>query len=85
MESERAWQSLGRVAYGPGESELNAATKRRSLYIARDMEAGEVFTEENLRSIRPGLGLPPKYLSMLMGKRVARAVKKGTPMSWDLL
>lgn len=84
-ESERAWQALGRISYGPTEKERKSLVFRRSLYIARDMKAGEVFTKENLRAIRPGFGLPPKYLTDLLGRKVAKEVKKGTPMSWDLL
>ena len=58
---------------------------RRSLYVAEDLAAGDVLTGKNLRIIRPGLGLPPKYFETLIGKRVGRAVRRGTPMSWDLL
>ena len=58
---------------------------RRSLYVAQDMHAGEVFTAHNLRSVRPGFGLAPKYLDSLLGQRVGRAVHAGTPMAWDLL
>lgn len=85
VETERAWQALGRVSYGPTENEKPSLTFRRSLYVAEDMKAGEVFTRENLRAIRPGLGLPPKHLEMLLGKVVGRDVKRGTPASWDLL
>lgn len=85
LETERAWQSLGTVSYGPTEKEKKSLVFRRSLYVARDMAPGEAFTPENLRAIRPGLGLPPKFLEVLMGKRVTRAVKKGTPVSWELL
>ena len=85
LESERAWQALGRVTYGPTEAERKSLAFRRSLYIARDMEAGEVLTPDNMRSIRPGNGLPCKYMDTLLGKRVLRRVKKGTPVSWDLV
>lgn len=85
VETERAWQALGRVAYGPTEKEQKSLQFRRSLYIVQDMQAGETLTPENLRAIRPGLGLPPKHYEMLLGKRVARAVKRGTPVCWDLL
>lgn len=84
-ETERAWRSLGKVHYGPAESERPSLTHRRSLYIVRDMEAGEVLTRENLRAIRPGNGLPPKHYDVLLGRCVGRAVKKGTAVSWDLL
>ncbi|MDB5958291.1 pseudaminic acid synthase [Ramlibacter sp.] len=84
-ETERAALALGSVQYGPTEAEIKSLAFRRSLYIAADLEAGAVLTRENLRSVRPGFGLPPKYLQTLLGKRVARAVRAGTPMSWDLL
>jgi pseudaminic acid synthase len=84
-ETERAWQSLGRVAYGPTEKEKASLVFRRSLYIAENLPAGAVLGPENLRAIRPGLGLAPKYLEHVLGRRVARAVKRGTPLTWDLL
>ena len=85
IETERAWQSLGKIAYGPGEAERKSLILRRSIYIAEDMEDGEVLTEETLRCIRPGMGLPPKYYDLLLGRKVNQIIKKGTPMSWDLL
>jgi N-acetylneuraminate synthase len=85
VESERAWQSLGRVSYGPTEAEKKSLQFRRSIYIAQDLRSGEVLTKENLRCIRPGLGLPPKFYETLLGRRVNRDVKKGTPMAWDLV
>lgn len=84
-ESRRAWQSLGRVSYGPASGETASLKFRRSLYIVRDMEKGETLTSENLRAIRPGLGLPPKHCPAVLGKKVGQAVKRGTPFSWDLL
>ena len=85
VESERAWQSLGYVSYGPTEKEKKSLVFRRSLYIVKDLQAGEVLTQDNLRAIRPGYGLPPKYLPALLGRRVAKEVKMGTAMSWDLI
>ncbi len=84
-ESKRAWQALGVINYGPTEKEKESLRYRRSLYIAKDMKAKEYFTEENLRVIRPGLGLQPKYYNVILGKQVNRDVKKGTPLSWDLI
>lgn len=84
-EMNRAWQAIGGVAYGPLAQERGSLIFRRSLYIVKDMAPGEVLTPDNLRAIRPGYGLPPKHLEMLIGKRVSRAVERGTPMSWDLL
>ncbi len=85
VETERAWQSLGRVSYGPGEEEKKSLVFRRSIYIAQDLKAGDVLTRENLRCVRPGLGLPPKYFDILLGRRVNQGVKKGTPMKWRLV
>ena len=85
VETERARQALGRINYGPTGDEKNAVMRRRSLYIAEDMTAGDVLTPQNLRRIRPGHGLPPKYYDVLLGRKVARAVKKGTPVSWDIV
>lgn len=84
-ESERAWQALGSVTYGITPSEQASLMFRRSLYITKDMNTGEYLSENNMRAIRPGLGLAPKYYDMLIGKRVNRSVKRGTPMKWELL
>jgi sialic acid synthase SpsE len=84
-ESARARESIGRVAYGPTPEEISSLAHRRSLYIALDMKAGESLTPQNLRAIRPGLGLPPKYLKELLGRTVKRDVARGTPASWDLI
>ena len=86
VESERAWQAVGHVQYGPASAnEATSRGYRRSLYVVRDMAAGEAFTSENLRAIRPGSGLPTKYFDELIGKRVGQAVKRGTPASWKLI
>jgi N-acetylneuraminate synthase len=85
METERAWQALGKVMYGPTESEEKSLIYRRSLYIARDIEKGEVLTKDCVRCIRPGLGLPPKFLASVLGKRINRDAKKGTPLTWEMI
>ena len=85
IESERAWQALGTITYGPTESKKNSLKFRRSLYIAEDMKAGDVLTQENLRCVRPGLGLAPKYYEELLGKSVRQGIKKGTPLKWELV
>ncbi len=84
-ETTRAWQALGKISYGPTESEKKSLQFRRSLYISKDMKAGERFSSENVRVIRPGFGLPPKYAEVVMGKTARADVKKGTPLTWDLL
>jgi pseudaminic acid synthase len=80
-----AWQALGTVQTDPSDEERPSLVFRRSLYVCKDLAAGDVLTEQSLRAIRPGLGLPPKYRGTLLGKRVNRAVKAGTPMSWELI
>lgn len=85
IETERAWQALGKITYGPVEAEKKSLQFRRSLYIVEDMMAGDVLTEQNLRAIRPGRGLPPKYLEVMLGRAVPRDVKRGTALTWDLL
>ncbi len=85
IETERAWLALGDVFYGLTEKEKNSLVFRRSVYVTEDLAAGDVLTESNLRIIRPGFGLAPKYFESLIGKRVGRAVRRGTPMNWDLL
>lgn len=85
VETERAWQALGKVSYGETEAEKSSLAYRRSLYIVCDMAAGERLTRDNVRAIRPGSGLPPKYLDEVLGRRVSRDVKKGTPVAWALV
>ena len=84
-ETERAYQALGKIQYGATEAEKDSLSRRRSLYIAENMKAGEVLTSKNLRRVRPGKGLLPKYYEMLLGKRVKFDVSKGTPVSWNLI
>ena len=85
IETGRAWQALGVVSYGPGEAEKKSLAYRRSLYLAEDMVAGELLTQKNLRCVRPGMGLPPKYYEIILGRKITRDAKKGTPISWDLV
>jgi len=84
-ETTKAWQALGEVSYGATGKEQKSLQFRRSLYVGQDMKAGESFTPDNLRIIRPGYGLPPKYYETFLGKKVKSDIKKGTPVSWDLL
>ena len=85
IETERAWQSLGKVKFGTTDAEKGSLTFRRSLYIAKDMKKGDVLNEKNLRIVRPGLGLAPKYFDIILGRKVNRDVKKGTAVSWELV
>jgi pseudaminic acid synthase len=83
VEAKRAWQSLGRIQYGPSESEKQSLVFRRSLYVVKDMMAGEFLNKNNLRCIRPGLGIAPKYYEKLLGCSVQQKIKKGTPLEWQ--
>ncbi|GEL78480.1 pseudaminic acid synthase [Tenuibacillus multivorans] len=85
QEAKRSWQSLGTVTYGPTESESDSKKYRRSLYVTEDLKKGDVLTAENLKAIRPGYGLSPKYIDVLLGKQVNQNIKKGTPVTWDLI
>jgi len=85
LESRQAWQALGGVSYGPTEAEKKSLQYRRSLYVTRDVAAGETLTQDNVRAIRPGLGLPTKYLDQVLGRKVRSDVKRGTAVSWDFI
>lgn len=76
-------KAKGAVAYGVSEQEESNACFRRSLFVVRDIAAGEILTPENIRSIRPAYGLKPKYYSEVMGRRAKRPLSKGTPLSFD--
>lgn len=84
-ETERAWQAMGQVHYGATEAEKPSLQFRRSLYIVRDLKAGEVLTADAVKAIRPGLGLPPKHLDQVIGCRLVEDVRRGTPLSWRLV
>lgn len=84
-ETQRAWKALGQVSYGPSEVEQASLQFRRSLYVVEDIQAGDKFSEKNIRAIRPGLGIPPKYLPKILGKNATKDIKKGTPFSWELM
>lgn len=79
------WQALGQVDYTRKPSEEGNAAFRRSLYIVEDIAAGAPFTGKNLRAIRPGFGLAPKHLKELLGRTAKEDIKRGTPMSWELV
>lgn len=84
-ECRAAFAALGEVRYELAEQEKKSLQFRRSLYVAEDMKAGEVFTEKNLRRIRPGRGLSPKYYDIILGKRAACDMKRGTPIKWEFI
>jgi N-acetylneuraminate synthase len=84
-ETARAADAMGDVHYGPTEAERKSLVFRRSLYVVRDLAAGDVLTADSVRIIRPGMGLPPKEFDRIIGRRVRAAVARGTPLNWDIL
>jgi N-acetylneuraminate synthase len=84
-ESERAFLSLGEVKYGILPDELTSLTFKRSIYVVKDMKEGDVFTEDNIRIIRPGLGASPQHFDMFLGKKINQTVIKGTALTFDLI
>jgi pseudaminic acid synthase len=85
IETERAWQAMGQINYGATDAEKKSLVFRRSLYIVKDMKVGDLLTFDNVKSIRPGLGLATKYLDVVLNKTLNRDVVRGTPLSWDLI
>jgi pseudaminic acid synthase len=85
IETERAALALGTISYGPTESEKKSLQYRRSLYITKDLEAGAILSEDNVRSIRPGYGVSPKYCDLMLGKKLKYSVVSGTPLQWNLV
>ena len=85
IESKRAWESLGKINYGPSKSEKNSIKFRRSIYITEDIKEGEKLTSDNIKIIRPGFGLEPKYYDILLGKKVNQNLKRGTATSWEIV
>lgn len=85
VETERAWQAMGNITYGATEKEKASLKFRRSIYVAKDIAAGEEFTKENIRIIRPGYGLAPKYYDRVLGGKASQSLIAGTPLDWELL
>ncbi|MES2567365.1 MAG: pseudaminic acid synthase [Bacteroidota bacterium] len=82
-ETERAFLALGKVRYGVQEAETKSLFFKRSIYVSEDIKQGDLFTEKNIRVIRPGDGLAPKYYFQIIGKKATRDFKKGTPLSYE--
>jgi len=81
--SKTSWESLGQVDYGRKSSEKGNVKFRRSLYASKDIKKSEIFTKDNIRSIRPGFGLPPKYYETILGTASQENIKAGSPLSWN--
>lgn len=84
-ESERAFLAIGNITYRVTEAETKSQMFKRSIYVVEDMKEGEIFTEKNIRIIRPGLGMSPKYFDVMIGKKINKTVKKGTALTFDLI
>jgi pseudaminic acid synthase len=82
-ETKRAWEAIGKVSYGATKSEKKSLVFRRSIYITEDVKEGDILNEKNLRCIRPGFGLPPKFYEMLLGRKIKKHLAKGTAMKWE--
>jgi pseudaminic acid synthase len=85
IESERAFLAMGQVFYGVQEAEKKSLRFKRSLYVVKDVKAGDTFTTDNLRVIRPGDGMQPKYYETILGKKASQDIKAGTPLTWEVL
>lgn len=84
-ETERAWQAVGVVRYGGSADEKASLKYRRSIYISTDVKAGDLLSSDNIRIVRPGFGIAPKYYELLIGRRVNKDLVKGTAMSWEYI
>lgn len=84
-DTESAWQALGTVSYGPTEAERDSMVFRRTIYAVADIAAGERLTPLNIRCIRPGAGLPPRYYDLVLGRVARTTIPRGTPLSWELI
>ncbi len=83
LETERAWQAIGNVTYGPTESEKASVKFRRSIYVSKNIKSGEMFTKENLKIVRPGFGLEPKYFDKVINKYAKKDYTVGTPITLE--
>jgi pseudaminic acid synthase len=84
-EVRRGEQMMGDITFGPGRAEEGTTIFRRSLYVVKDLAVGDELTSDNVRAIRPGFGLAPRYLDAILGRPVGRPVRRGTAVTWDLL
>lgn len=85
IETERAFLSLGKIQYGVQQAEEKSKLFKRSIYIAEDIKAGDILTEQNTKIIRPGLGIEPKFYEMILGKKVNCNIVKGSPLKWEFI
>jgi pseudaminic acid synthase len=84
-ETNNAFLSLGEISYGVHQAEEKSKFFKRSIYVSKDIAVGDVFTNDNLKIIRPGNGLAPKFIDVVIGKKAKVSIKAGTPLNWDIL
>jgi N-acetylneuraminate synthase len=85
VETGRAWEAMGEVSYGPSEAEKDSMQFRRSLYVVKDLKAGDLLTRDNVRAIRPGFGLATKHIEQVLGRAANQDVKRGTALGWEMI
>ena len=85
IESQSAWQAIGNIHYGCTNDETNSLKFRRSIFVTEDLRAGDISTKNNIKRIRPGYGLKPKFYEEIIGKKARKNIKKGTPLDWNLI
>ena len=83
--TQKAFEALGKVTYQPTEKEVKSRVYRRSIYVAKDIKEGELFTKENIRVIRPALGLKPEFYEVILGKKARTSLSMGTALSWEMI
>ena len=84
-ETKNAFLSLGEISYGVQQAEEKSKFFKRSIYVSKDIAVGDIFTNDNLKIIRPGDGLAPKFIDVVIGKKAKVSIKAGTPLNWDIL
>ena len=85
FETEQAWKSLGKVYYGPSTDEIPSLIFKRSIYVSKEIKKGEEFTKSNIRIVRPGLGLHPRYFEIVIGRKAKVDISSGTALSWEIV
>ena len=85
IEAKNAWESLGQIKYGILKSEHNSIKYKRSLYVSKNVKKGDIVNEENIRIIRPGYGLNPRYYDQVIGREFKKNIVKGTPLDWKFI
>ena len=85
FEANQCWNAIGEIRYGPTAGEINSRNYRRSIYAIKDLAVGEYLSEDNIRCMRPGGGLEPKYFESILGKKINVSVGRGTAIDWPMI